>query len=57
MDEGDIPQEVPRSEDYRGEQENILRGYKATISNPRTALATVPILRRPALVIISPRCR
>ncbi|KAL2117620.1 hypothetical protein VTJ04DRAFT_7280 [Mycothermus thermophilus] len=37
MDEGDIPQEVPASEDYRGEQENILRGYKATISNPQTS--------------------
>ncbi|KAL2270566.1 hypothetical protein VTJ83DRAFT_2750 [Remersonia thermophila] len=37
MDEGDIPQEVPASEDYRGERENILRGHKAAISNPQVS--------------------
>jgi hypothetical protein len=40
MDEGDIPQEVPRSEDFAGEPENILRGHKANISNPQTSKET-----------------
>ncbi|KAL2145274.1 hypothetical protein VTI28DRAFT_7642 [Corynascus sepedonium] len=34
MDEGDIPQEVPRQEDFSGEPENIIRGHKANLSNP-----------------------
>ncbi|KAL2150561.1 hypothetical protein VTH82DRAFT_7124 [Thermothelomyces myriococcoides] len=37
MDEGDIPKEVPREEDFAGEPENIIRGHKATISNPQTS--------------------
>ncbi|KAK4097179.1 hypothetical protein N658DRAFT_434563 [Parathielavia hyrcaniae] len=37
MDEGDIPQEVPASADYEAEPENVLRGHKATISNPNTS--------------------
>ncbi|KAL2161829.1 hypothetical protein VTH06DRAFT_7613 [Thermothelomyces fergusii] len=37
MDEGDIPKEVPREEDFAGEPENVLRGHKATLSNPRTS--------------------
>jgi Conidiation protein 6. len=37
MDEGDIPQEVPASEDYAKDPENVLRGHKATISNPRAS--------------------
>ncbi|AEO68670.1 uncharacterized protein THITE_2118263 [Thermothielavioides terrestris NRRL 8126] len=36
-DEGYIPQEVPASEDYAAEQENVLRGHKAAISNPQVS--------------------
>ncbi|KAK4184358.1 hypothetical protein QBC35DRAFT_477323 [Podospora australis] len=34
---GDIAQEVPVSEDTAPETENVLRGQKATISNPNTS--------------------
>ncbi|KAL2261344.1 hypothetical protein VTK26DRAFT_4363 [Humicola hyalothermophila] len=37
MDESDIPKEVPLSEDYAAEPENVLRGHKATIANPQTS--------------------
>ncbi|KAK3302720.1 Conidiation protein 6-domain-containing protein [Chaetomium strumarium] len=37
MYEGDIPKEVPASEDYAPEQENVMRGHKATIANPQTS--------------------
>jgi hypothetical protein len=43
MDEGDIPREVPASEDFRGEPENIIRGHKAAISNPRKPSLPVPL--------------
>ena len=36
-DEGDIPKEVPASEDFEGERENIIRGHKASMANPSTA--------------------
>ncbi|KAK4114412.1 hypothetical protein N656DRAFT_796877 [Canariomyces notabilis] len=37
FDESDIPKEVPASEDYAAEPENVIRGHKATISNPRVS--------------------
>jgi hypothetical protein len=42
MYEGDIAQEVPASEDFAGEKENIMRGHKATISNPRAFSRPLP---------------
>lgn len=50
MDEGDIPKEVPREEDFAGEPENIIRGHKATISNPRMRHSSVSRLHPFSLV-------
>ncbi|KAM9874813.1 conidiation protein [Verticillium dahliae] len=36
-DYSDIPKEVPASEDYVHEPENVVRGHKATITNPNTS--------------------
>jgi hypothetical protein len=50
MDEGDIPREVPASEDYAGETENVLRGHKASMANPSMAAPVyflIEILQRP----------
>ena len=49
MDEGDIPQEVPASEDFQGEPENIIRGHKAAMANPSTG-------SNPPLTRIRPGC-
>jgi hypothetical protein len=46
MDEGDIPREVPASEDYAGETENVLRGHKASMANPSMA----PLFTSPSLL-------
>lgn len=34
FDESDIPKEVPASEDYAAEPENVVRGHKAAVANP-----------------------
>ena len=38
FDESDIPKEVPASEDFDPEPENVVRGHKANLSNPRRSL-------------------
>lgn len=34
FDESDIPKEVPVSEESEKDPENVIRGHKATLSNP-----------------------
>lgn len=34
FDESDIPKEVPASEDFEPEPENVIRGHKAALKNP-----------------------
>lgn len=37
FDESDIPKEVPASEDYAAEPENVVRGHKAAVANPNVS--------------------
>lgn len=43
FDESDIPKEVPASEDYAAEPENIIRGHKAAIANPSVFIPRAPL--------------